>query len=262
MPLVNINTLTLHYQIHGQGAPLFIIGGLGDNTRNWFPLSTQLGKHFTVVTIDNRGAGISTHPDEEFTIDDMAGDVAALATHLKFNAINVMGFSMGGKIAMRLALTHPQLVAKLILISTGPGWVSKEFLPTKEAREILKNPQNTPEHFARQYSILFSKEHQKKFPASGFVKFREMDPHPQPIGSFLRQLMAIGSCDLSGDVHSITCPTLIFAGDDDPITPLVNAQWLKRTIPNSQLKIYAGAGHVLQGERTKDFVDDVTVFLK
>jgi esterase len=110
--------MQLHHKIYGQGEPLIILHGLLGTLDNWQTIAKQLAQHFTVFTIDQRNHGLSEHHP--------LMDYAALAADLKefmeahwiFNA-HILGHSMGGKVAMRFALDHPDMVNKLMVADIG-----------------------------------------------------------------------------------------------------------------------------------------------
>lgn len=113
--------MKLHYKkIEGPDTtPLFIVHGLFGNLDNWQTLGKKFADHFPVYLIDQRNHGHSPH-SEEFDYDVMAADLYELITDLKLNSINLIGHSMGGKAAMRLAQLHPEVISKLIIVDIGP----------------------------------------------------------------------------------------------------------------------------------------------
>lgn len=111
--------MKLNYKIEGTGAPLFIVHGLFGSLDNWQTLGRKFAEHFQVVLIDQRNHGHSPH-SEDFDYDYMANDLAELAHDLGFEKINLIGHSMGGKAAMRLAQLKPSLLDKMIVVDIGP----------------------------------------------------------------------------------------------------------------------------------------------
>ena len=127
MAVIQANGLKFYYEIHGQGPQtLLLLAGLTRDSRCWQWVSPGLSKHFRVVCIDNRCAGQSDQPDEPFTIADMAEDVYQVMQGLDIAHAHVLGHSMGGFIAQQLAVTHPEVINKLILVGTDKGLDSEE----------------------------------------------------------------------------------------------------------------------------------------
>jgi pimeloyl-ACP methyl ester carboxylesterase len=121
----NSGGVNIHYAVHGFGDPLILIHGLYSNGwLNWdFPGTTALlAKHFEVITLDCRGHGRSGKPtaDDAYGIN-MVEDVVRLMDHLNIRTARVAGYSMGGMITMKLAVTHPERVSAAVL--GGMGWL-------------------------------------------------------------------------------------------------------------------------------------------
>lgn len=263
MPFAQVNNIQLHYQELGNmGPPLVILGGLGDNIRNWSMLAAQIAKHFRLLLIDNRGAGQSDKPPGPYKIDDMACDTTALLDHLGIVKTYILGFSMGAKIAMWMAVHRPELVDKLVLVAPTPASEKSPAPLSSEVHDVLKNHEATEAHYKRQFEILFSPRYKEKFTPEMFAKFKSADPYPQPKEAFLAQYDAVKNFDISGEAHHIVSPTLIIAGKVDQLTSHKNAEWLAENIPHAELLIYEESGHIPQAEETKRFIADVTRFLK
>jgi pimeloyl-ACP methyl ester carboxylesterase len=112
-----VNGVELYYEIHGEGSPLVMLHG-GVNPSDMFgaPLAAMAETH-QVIAIHLRGHGFSTDTDEPWTYEQMADDVAALLGELGLETVDVMGWSLGGGVALQTAIRHPERVGKLIVIS-------------------------------------------------------------------------------------------------------------------------------------------------
>jgi len=113
-----INGIKMYYEIHGVGSPLVLIHGGGSTIQTSFgkilPLFAQ---HYKVVAVELQAHGHTSDRDAPESFEQDADDVAALLKHLSINNANILGFSNGGNTAMRIAMRHPQLVNKLVLVS-------------------------------------------------------------------------------------------------------------------------------------------------
>ena len=115
------------YRRLGSGRPLLVLNGLAATSADWEPsFIDRLASASELVLIDNRGIGGSSDDGAPFDIAKLAEDIARVIEALDFEAANVLGWSMGGFIAQRLALDHPNSVDKLILLSTDPGGADAE----------------------------------------------------------------------------------------------------------------------------------------
>ena len=112
-------TVSLHYQVIGEGPPLLILHGLFGSGSNWRTVARALAQTHTVYLVDLRNHGISPWADT-MSYTEMAGDVSALIQSLALDAPIVLGHSMGGKVAMALALLYPQQVGHLIVVDIAP----------------------------------------------------------------------------------------------------------------------------------------------
>lgn len=261
MPFIESNGITLHYRIVGDGPWLTVIGGLGDNVRNWEAIATMLGRRFKMFMIDNRGAGQSDRPPGPYRIEDMSADVVGVLASLGIARTHLLGFSMGGKIALHLAIHRPDLTDRLVLIATTAAY-EKNASPVRDAaRNLLENFDNNAAHFEAQFDLLFSDAYKKRFRAETFAKFKLEDQHPQTREDFLAQYEAVRNFDVSRDVNLVIAPTLVLSGTKDRMTPHENSEWLAERIPHARLVLYPDVGHVPQAEQTKRFIADVTGFL-
>ncbi len=119
MPLFcNNKNPSIHYLIHGQGEPLLLIHGLGGSGTDWAFQVAALEKHFRVIVPDLPGSGRSPPPRDEYTIEGFAEALWSLLDHLGISRANIIGFSMGGAVALEMAACRPSHVPRLGLINS------------------------------------------------------------------------------------------------------------------------------------------------
>jgi esterase len=111
--------MRLHYEVRGNGPPMLILHGLFGSHQNWLPVARELAGAWRVVTVDLRNHGQSPH-HAEASYAAMGGDVVRLLEELGWGHAAIIGHSLGGKVAMHLALTRPQLVSRLVVVDIGP----------------------------------------------------------------------------------------------------------------------------------------------
>lgn len=263
MANLKINDFDLYYELHGDRShpPLLLIGGLSDNTRNWKAIAHHLSKDFFVILPDLRGSGQSQNITEDFTIKDMALDLKNLLKELSVFSIHILGFSMGGRIAIKLNSFDPNLIKSLTLVSTSYSW-NTPYPAQDSVRETMNSFDGSERALERRFEILFGKKYKEKFNTSNFIKFFKLNPHPQTVKNFKRQLKATQDFEGKELVSHITSPTLILTGDVDQIIPMENAIDLHHKIPNSQLEIFKDCGHVLPAEYPQKFIRTVSNFIK
>ena len=122
MPFLQLDDLGLHYRVHGQGEPLVLLHGLGSSGADWAFQAEFLGADFRLIVPDLRGSGLSIAPRGRFSIAQFANDVWQLLDELAVTRAHIMGFSLGGAVAMEMALQRPDAVARMMTINTLPSY--------------------------------------------------------------------------------------------------------------------------------------------
>jgi pimeloyl-ACP methyl ester carboxylesterase len=230
MPFAQVSDIELYYESYGSGDPLVLIGGLGMAVAEMRPLLKAFDEAgYRVIAADNRGAGRSAKPPGPYTVGQLAGDVAGLLTRLGVERTHVLGISMGGRVALSLALDHPNLVDHLVLASTGP---------------------RTPR---RRWRVRLG------LAVSRLPVLRGENPPPHALRA---QFQASGGYDCTARLGDIAQPTLIVHGRADRIAPLALAREMRDAIPGARLALLNG-GHLISllPRRRQQFVATVLGFL-
>jgi pimeloyl-ACP methyl ester carboxylesterase len=224
MPTVSVDGLRMYYELVGAGPPLVLIGGLGLDLSECGQLIDALAPHYRVLAFDNRGAGRTDKPDEPYTVKQMADDTAGLMQALGIERAHVVGMSLGGRIALDLALEHPGRVRSLILASTSA-------------------------RVERRWTIGLL----------GLVSLLFRGSYPQPRYAFRRQRAASDHYDRSGELSALRVPTLIVHGRRDHIVPYRLAEDMAAGIPGARLVLVDG-GHIYPLTRSARFAEQVAGF--
>ena len=114
MPTANIGNIEVYYEEHGQGSPLVMILGLGQNIATWRFQVPELSQHVRLIVFDNRDSGKSSRCKTQYTTESMARDALGLMDHLGIDRAHILGTSMGGMIAQHVALMAPERLNSLI----------------------------------------------------------------------------------------------------------------------------------------------------
>lgn len=122
MPFLQTADVRLHYRDHGEGEPLILLHGLGSSGADWAFQAESLGSRFRLIVPDLRGSGLSDSPPGPYSIAQFANDVWELLDDLGIERTHLMGFSLGGAVAMEMALQRPHAVARLMTINTLPSY--------------------------------------------------------------------------------------------------------------------------------------------
>lgn len=259
MPYLERDGNDIHYQTWEPTSStrwVTLINGYSRPLNDFGPLAKKLvDKGCSVLSLDNRGAG-ATHFKGDFSLDDMASDVAALWHHLGISSSVLLGISMGGVIATTLAARNPSAVEKFILISAP---IDSTFLNTARDHATL-----TPEARALDFRRYFSKGYAERNAlfVTGFT--RQMERYFQDariIRGARAQRVATAEFDLAPLLASLKMPSLILHGTEDNIVPFRSADILNELLPNARLIPYVAAGHLLLVEHSSRMLGDILEFL-
>ena len=250
MPLFNRNGLDLYYETHGEGFPLLLVSGLGGGTWSWYGQVPFFSRDFRVITFDNRGAGKSGAPPGPYSMRNMAGDALFVLDSLGIGQAFVMGLSMGGMIALELALLAPDRVRALLLGCTHSGG-SERIPPSKEVIETIVNISGLSheEVLKRNLPVFFSAQFLNDSPRAMEEYLQVQTANPlQAHHAFMAQLAAINGFDCADRLDEIRTPALVVTGTGDVLISAENSRRLARRLPNSELVEIPGAGHAIHVE--------------
>ena len=205
MPSANSDGVNIHYELAGTGDWLVLIGGLSVHTGEYRPLIDALTRHHRVLAADNRGAGLSDKPDEPYSYAMMAADTLAVMDDAGVDEADIVGFSMGARIALELCFTSPERVRTLTLIAGRPAGRSR-----RRVRLLTR-----------------------------FAAASERDGGR----GIRRQLDAWSGYDVRGRLVDIRIPTLVLHGRHDRIAPIAGGRELARLIPGAEFDAMPG-GHL------------------
>jgi 3-oxoadipate enol-lactonase len=244
--LVKAGDLQLWVEQDGAGPPVLLIAGLGYASWCWLELRQALLPSNTVVAFDNRGAGRSDKPPGPYTIAGMADDAAALLDALGLARAHVVGHSMGGYIALTLALRRPGKVQSLVLVGTSPGGPDTEPVPQETLDNWQKASGLAPAEYARTtmprtFAPGWTDAHPQAFER---VLARRLE-FPTPPQSWLAQYQACEAYVAEGvPVERIAQPALVIHGALDRVVPHANGQRLAERLPQADFVSLPQAGHL------------------
>lgn len=259
----------IYYHVHShEGTPLILIPGLGAPSEIWFKQIGPFSNEHTLITMDNRGAGRSAMPDEPYTMEIFADDVAAVLDAENIDKCIVLGSVMGGMIAQEFYHRYPDRVEKLILTGTSVGPGDTEFvLSDPEALDVLSRevPDNHEEYkklLTDYAACYFHPSYQEHNPREIEMLVLLLLEIMQPDYAHKHQLAACFQVKtFSSRLKEIKVPTLILHGEDDKVCPLANAQLLADRIPNSRFEVFKETATIVSIERAEEFNQLVVEFI-
>ena len=256
----------LAYEEVGPADPqgsLLLLCGLGAKRQGWYRQLPVLGEHFRAIAVDYRDVGESDLAETPYSITDLALDAYALAAELGLERASLVGISMGGFIALELALARPAFVDRLVLVVTSAGGAAHVSTSPEVMRALMPGDEAVESGAGarRVCSLVAGPGFAERHPGAidEFVEIARH--HPMPADAYLRQLAACRSHDVAERLGEITAPTLVIHGDSDPLVPLENGRLLAAGIPGARLIVYPGIGHIPEVECFERFNADLIAFL-
>ncbi len=251
--------LKLRYEIRGNGEPVALIMGFSGSGRGWGePFLKLMEARFKIFVIDNRGTGESDKPAAEFTLGDLAEDIAAVLDHAKTPRAHIFGISMGGMIAQEFALGYPERARGLVLGCTNCGSSHSIAADPAALANLIPAPGMDPIEAARRaFSVACGKAFLNSEAGQAILNqaIVEMGNYPiTPLDTLMRQGQAVARFDSFARLGQIKSPTLIIHGDDDSIVPYPNAEVLHGAIAGSKKHTLKAAGHMFFWEVPDDTV--------
>ncbi len=234
------NGINYYYEVHGRGEPLLLLhGGLG-SIDMFEPGLPQLAQERQVIAVDLQGHGRTALGDRPIRLIDIADDLAVLLRQLGHSTVDVLGYSLGGGVGLRLAIQHPTQVRRLALVSTG--YAQDGFYP-----EMLPLQAQVGAAMA---------DSMKETPM--FLSYTAVAPRPDDfpklldrMGEWMRQ-----PYDWSEDVKKLTMPVMLVYGDSDMFRPehivrfyqllgggLKDAGWMRENMSKNRLAILPDVTH-------------------
>lgn len=253
--------MQLNFKKFGAGSPVIILHGLLGSLDNWQTMAKKLAEHFEVFIIDQRNHGRSPHSDA-FSYDLLAEDLGEFMRQQNIPCGNIMGHSMGGKAAMKFALTCPEKVLKLIVVDIAPaeypaaGYEIFEALFSAKANEATSREQVAEVLRSKlndEITVQFlMKSVMRDESGKNFVWRFNIDSLSE---NFLKISEAITS------THPFTGKTLFIKGEKSNYINAANYNSIAELFPNNQLTEMKGAGHWVHADKPEEFFEVALEFL-
>ena len=212
-----MNNVDLHYTVEGSGETIVFVHGLSDNLTYWEFLASNLRHDYRVVRFDLRGHGQTELDDDEISIETYVEDLHGLLDDLNIDKINLVGFSMGGAVALDFAVRYPDIVSSLVLMACF---------------------YKADEHSAE------------------IEMLKDMASKSANVRAYIKAIDACLNFDIGDELSNIGVPTLILAGKYDEITSLESQKELQGKIRNSRLIVFDDVRHnLLIGENNEKILN-------
>jgi pimeloyl-ACP methyl ester carboxylesterase len=256
---VRVGPMRLRVRVTGDGPPLLLLMGLGGNLDMWEPLAAELpGRQ--LVMFDHPGTGGSTNPWLPATMAHNAWLANRVIRALGHRTVDVLGYSWGGLVAQHLAAQHRASVRRLVLACTTIGWGGCP--PPLRVAAMMATPRRyySRSYFRRVAPTLYGGRFRTDRSLADH-EFGHRLTHPPTGLGYLAQLGAAVSYSSLPVLPLISAPTLVLAGDDDPIIPSCNPRLLASLLRRGRLEVIPGGGHLLLLDRSRDAAAAIESFL-
>ncbi len=263
MPEARINGTEIHYEdTGGDGPALLLIAGLGATAHIWGPLPRRLRSHFRVISYDHRHIGRSSLGEPgEVTFAHLTGDALGLLDHLGIARAHVLGKSLGGMIAQRLAIDHPGRIERLVLVVTTPR-ITPYLFRIGEFFHTLSLNLSAKEYLHTVFTFCFSPGfHDANFHST----LRTEAALAEALGdvrAVAEHVKAFRDLDFRDELRRVTAPALVISGGQDHLVPPELHREVAECLPEAELLWLPEAGHSPIRETGAPAVERIIAFLR
>lgn len=250
MPGINRDGVNIYYEVHGEGPPLLLTHGYSSTSAMWHGQVDALAREYKLILWDMRGHGQSDYPDDPRAYSEAltVGDIAAILDAVGAERAIIGGLSLGGYMSLAFYRAHPERTRALLIIDTGPGFKKDDAREAWNARALA-----TADRLDRDGLEVLKSATPERAAAS----------HRNAKGLALaaRGMLTQRDARVIELLPDIKVPSLIVVGADD--TPFLAASdYMAAKIPGAQKVVIPAAGHAVNIDQPKAFVDAVSAFLK
>lgn len=253
--------MLLNYHEFGQGRPVIILHGLFGSARNWQGIARALSENHRVITPDLRNHGQSFHEDSMSYID-MADDVITLCDHLDLSDAILIGHSMGGKVAMTIALLHPEQLSALIIADIAPFDYEHSFHDLVEAmlNMDLKNLKHRAEAEAALAKVT-DDINTIQFILQNLIRVEGQYCWRVNLDTIYSSLTELSQFPKNLDARACHMPSLFLGGSESAYLRTIHNTSIYKHFPAAEITMIEGSGHWLHAEKPKEFLHEVKNFI-
>lgn len=238
-----------------EAAPaLLLLAGQANSHRWWDRVRDGFDERFRTVTVDYRGTGDSRGELGTWTTEGFAADAVEILDHLEIRSAAVFGTSMGGRVAQMLAAHHPGYVSALVLGCTSPG--GEHAVERKQETRRWLAQGNREEQRAKLHELFYTPDWPGTPDQSTLLGDPTMSPREQ-----VGHRRASDRHDAWDALPSITAPTLVLHGTEDPMVPTENAALIADRIPDARMRLFPGGRHGFFEELEDQVTPEILGFL-
>ncbi len=240
--VIRANGVALRCRLEGAGGALVLVHGVGNRLEAWDGVAARLARRYRILRYDLRGHGESEKVPGPYAIGDFVEDLSALLAAAGFRRCHLAGFSLGGLVAQGFALSHPERLEKLALLSTTAGRSEAEKAAVLARLKIVEG--GIPgEHFGRSLERWFTDEFRARNPAL-LADYAERNK-ANDAACYAAAYRVLATTDFAERLSEIAAPTLVMTGEDDIGSSPRMARLMHERIANSTLHILPKLRHAI-----------------
>lgn len=268
MPRLLINDVNLHVETSGTGPGLLLLHGFTGSTTTWAPAEPWLASKYRTVAIDLLGHGRSDVPvnARRYSVEQTTLDLIGLLDAIGIRRVGILGYSLGGRLALSLAAKAPERVSALILESTSPGLRdvdARKARAEQDDRLAGTLEQDGLEPFVDRWETMPLFDSQRRLPATvrAAVRAQRLEHNPLGLANSLRGAGQGMQAPMHERLPHLRVPTLLIVGALDSAYCALGRE-MNRLIPTSKLVVVQNAGHAVHLEQPETFYRAVLEFLE
>lgn len=257
---MSVRGTRIRVSVRGEGRPLLLVMGIGASLDLWEPLeAAMVPRGYQVISFDLPGAGGSPALVPPRRMSGLARLAIALLDELDLAEVDVLGVSFGGIVAQEIARQAPARVRRLVLCATGPGLGGPPGKLSALRHMVTAKRYRSPEYAKRVAAELYGGRARLDPTLHASMSGRFM--RPPTVYGYASQLYAITGWSSIPWLCRLQVPTLVLNGDDDPIVRVANGRLLASLLPNAELVVIKGGGHLFLLDQTAEAAELVDGFL-
>lgn len=260
MPTIQVNGVNLYYEFHGpeNGEMLILNNGVFMNTASWVFQLPDLSRRYRILAYDMRGQGQSEHPEGEYSLEQHAGDLAALMSALGIPKAHMVGTSYGGELNLVMGIRYPERCHSFVIIASvshSDALTAAMIERWRLAAKLGDGPQFFRLIYADVYSESFLVSRPELLPMAE-QRYATLD-----LPAAVRLIESFQRFNLAADLPKIAAPTCIVAAELDLLKPRRYSEMMRSAIPGAELHLIPNAGHVVVLEKAAEVNTIILGFL-
>lgn len=263
---IELNGVHYFYEVKGTGEPLLLLHGFTGDSSSW--KNVHLDNHYKIITVDLIGHGQTDSPQDvnRYKMEQAVNDLLSLLNFLTIDKVNLLGYSMGGRLALSFAMLHRDRVKRLILESSSPGLKTKaERLARMEQDERLAQfiEREGIESFVNYWENipLFSTQKGLSKELRGAIRTQRLNNSPIGLANSLRGMGTGSQPTWWDELYKLSIPTILLCGELDRKFHRIALE-MNALLPNSHIAVFPKVGHTLHLENRRRFNETIHHFLQ